>query len=299
MTLLEEIQNAATDSTSDLGSLLRKCKILAARLGHQPLEEWLIWESNGYPEDVPVPDYRTWPVEVKGHFSGPFGSGLRDAPIPHVCLPKQVRDSYRNYKCRQSISTIETILRSGETTLQIPTGDLAVGLGTRVYQGQNCVQAWAEFGSSALLEVVNSVRNRLLDFTLALWKKQPNAGELASGLKVDQGAVTQIFNTTIYGGGANVVGVANQSNLTLNIGVGDFESVRMVLAERGVAADDLVELESALTAEPTADSKRFGPRVAGWIASMVGKAASGGWDISVATAGALLAEVISKYYGLG
>jgi hypothetical protein len=45
MTLLEEIQNAAVDATSDLGTLLRKCKLLAARLGSKSLEEWVIWES--------------------------------------------------------------------------------------------------------------------------------------------------------------------------------------------------------------------------------------------------------------
>jgi AbiTii len=31
MTLLEDIQNAAVDSKSDLAALLRKCKLLAAR----------------------------------------------------------------------------------------------------------------------------------------------------------------------------------------------------------------------------------------------------------------------------
>jgi len=74
--LLEEIQNAAVDAQSDLGTLLRKCKLLAARLGSKPLEDWLVWESNGYPDDVRVPDYRVWSLEIKGHFLGPFGSGL-------------------------------------------------------------------------------------------------------------------------------------------------------------------------------------------------------------------------------
>lgn len=62
MTLLEDIQNAAIDAKSDLGTLLRKCKLLAARLGSQQLEDWVLWESNGYPADVNVPDYRIWPL---------------------------------------------------------------------------------------------------------------------------------------------------------------------------------------------------------------------------------------------
>ena len=56
MLLLEEIQAAAIDSHSDLGSVLRKCKVLAARLGSQPLENWLLWESNGFPDDVEIPE---------------------------------------------------------------------------------------------------------------------------------------------------------------------------------------------------------------------------------------------------
>ena len=48
MTLLEDIQNSAVDPNSDLATLLQKCKVLAARLGSQPLEKWVLWESNGY-----------------------------------------------------------------------------------------------------------------------------------------------------------------------------------------------------------------------------------------------------------
>jgi hypothetical protein len=39
MTLLQDIQNAAVDASSNLATLLRKCKLLAARLGSQQLED--------------------------------------------------------------------------------------------------------------------------------------------------------------------------------------------------------------------------------------------------------------------
>lgn len=174
MTLLEEIQNDAIDASSDLGTLLRKCKLLAARLGSQPLEDWLLWESNGYPGDVDVPGYRIWPLEVKGHFVGPFGSETRNAPIPNACLPKEVRKLYERYECRQSIASIEALLESSKKGIvQASTGDLAFALSTNVIQDQNCVQAWAEFSNGRLVELVNSVRNRLLDFVLAVWKEHP------------------------------------------------------------------------------------------------------------------------------
>ena len=101
MTVLEEIQAAAVDGKTDLGTILRKCKLLASRLGSQPLEDWLLWESNGYPDDVPVPDYRKWPLQLKGYFAGYFGARITNAPIPWLSLPEKVRDQYEHYECRQ------------------------------------------------------------------------------------------------------------------------------------------------------------------------------------------------------
>lgn len=142
MTLLENIQSAAVDPNSDIATLLRKCKLLAARLASNALEDWVLWESNGYPEKVPVPDYRAWQVGVKGHFSGPYGSGINNAPIPLACLPEKVRGSYERWECRQSIASIEDVLAKVKTgTVQISTGDLALFLGTKVYRDQNCIQA--------------------------------------------------------------------------------------------------------------------------------------------------------------
>jgi hypothetical protein len=97
MSILEEIQAAAVDGTHNLGTLLRKCKVLAAHLGSEPLENWLLWESNGYPDDVQVPDYRVFELRLKGHFSGVLGSTIRDAPIPMVCIPERVRKQYERY----------------------------------------------------------------------------------------------------------------------------------------------------------------------------------------------------------
>ena len=216
MILIEEIQAATVDQSNDLGTILRKCKLLAARLGSQPLETWLIYESNGYPPELDVPDYRVWTLEVKGDFTGPFGSMVRNAPIPLIFIPERVRDYYNQYKCRQSIATLEALLeqsKAGGGTWQVPTRDLAVVLGTKVYQDQSCIKAWAEFSAGSVMEVLNTVRNRILDFALALWKDDPKAGEVKENSEhhLEPTKVTQIFNTTIYGGSANLVGTATDS----------------------------------------------------------------------------------------
>jgi hypothetical protein len=48
MSLLREIQNAAVDKNTDVCTLLRQCKILAARLGNEVFKRWVENELNGY-----------------------------------------------------------------------------------------------------------------------------------------------------------------------------------------------------------------------------------------------------------
>lgn len=230
MSLLEDIQNAAVAANSDLGELLRKCKVLAARLDSKPLEDWLIWESNGYPDDVELPVYRVWDLQLKGNFSGPFRSGLNNAPIPRVCVPEDLRDAVTVFKCRQSVASIQDLLSNDATTFQIPLGDIAVLLGGNVYDGNTCLQAWGEIGRGTAVEVVNAVRNRILDLVLAIGKEDPKAGEVpGSAEKLPPSRVQQIFNTTVYGGASNIVGTAESSTISFNVQIGDFKSLAQAL----------------------------------------------------------------------
>lgn len=304
MTLLEDIQQAAIDANSDLATLLRKCKLLAVRLGSQPLEDWLLWESNGYPENAPVPQYRVWPLMVKGDFVGPLGDIYNKLPVPHSCIPIEARKHYARYECRQSIAAIESLLvQIAKDDGRIPSvdvGDLAVSIGTKVYRGYNCLAAWAECAPGNFVEVVNSVRNRILDFSLAVWKEAPSAGELGatSASKIEAVKLMQIFNTTIYGGSANLIGTANDSPITFNIVANDLTAIKEILLQYGVQDADVDELEKALKEEPEANNnKTFGPKVSAWIAKMVRKAAEGTWNVGLEVAGSLLAQAIWKYYG--
>ena len=302
MRLMDQIQQEAVDSKSDLGALLRKCKVLAARLGSRPLEDWLVRESDGYPQDTEVPGYRILPLELKGHFAGPLGSEMRNVPVPLLCLPERVRKGWQSYKCRQSIGSIEEILkRSDGGTFAVSAGDLAVALGTNVYQDYNCVQAWAEVGVSQIVEILNSVRNRILDFVLAVWKEAPTAGEHddRAAREIEPARVTQIFNTTVYGGAANLVGSASNSPITFTVSLNDFPSLEKVLRSSGVQDEDVEELRAAIQSDPKpCKGGGFGPRVSSWFGNMMKKAAQGSWKVGVQIGATLLTQAISRYYGL-
>ena len=308
MNLLEDIQSTAADSSSSVSTLLRKCKILAARLGNQQLENWMVWESNGYPKDVPVPRYRMWRLQVRGNFLGPYAS-LSHALIHTVRLPKDVQKNYNEYECRFSIaaieSAVESAMKKNDNRIVLETGGLASVLGKSVYTNMTCIECWAECGAGNFIEVINIVRDRVLDFSLALWDGNPpkdelnlNTQEPFSPDKVTQ-LVNQTFNTTVHGGTANLLGTANNSSVEFNIELNDFESVRRVLQDSSVSEEDIAELEIAMTEdEPPSSPDQFGSKVSSWIAKMMKKASEGTWNVGISVAGNLLSQTLSKYYGL-
>jgi hypothetical protein len=299
MSLLEEIQNDAVGSSQNLSEILRKVKLLAARLGNEPLAEWIIWESNGYPDDVTPPDYRIWPLVLKGHFWGPFGSRIENAPVPLGALPDQSQKKYQKYKCRMSIAALEQF-NQGLASVRISTGDLNFYL-KEFYVDHQCIQVWGEFSEANITEVLNSVRNRVLDFSLALWREYPDAGAASKDYhsQIPQNTVTQIFNNTVFSGNANIVGSSISSNILYNIIQGDFDSLKILLQNNGVLERDIEELRECIKDDPKPTEKeKFGPRVSGWIGKMTRKAADGTWQIAINAVGGFLGQALWTFYGL-
>jgi len=301
MPLLEEIQKETVDSNSDLGALLRKCKILASRLGSRPFEDWLIWESNGYPKKINVPNYRIWPLSIKGDFLGPFGSSIHNLEVPIYLWPKNIKDLYLKYECRQSIGSMEQMLKENKSSyLIVETGDLVLNLSDKVIEGYTCIRSWAEFGTGCIYELFNNVRNRILDFSIELWKVDPKAGDTPETIppSLQPSSVTKIFYTTIYGGSANLIETADNVVINIDVHQGDVKSLENALRENKVSQEDIDNLLNAIKEEPHPnDENRFGPKVSNWISKMIKKAAEGTWAITLDVASRLLYQIIINYYG--
>ena|ERR1035441_2020405 len=88
MSLLREIQAAATESKVDISTVLRKAKILAVRLQYPEFETWVDRELNGYVHGSSLPPYRVVPIEVRGHICR-RGLHWNDAPIMTTFLPEK------------------------------------------------------------------------------------------------------------------------------------------------------------------------------------------------------------------
>lgn len=144
MSLLRDIQETAVGADSDVASLLRKCKILAVRLGNAEFKQWVDLELNGYDDPTSLPEYRKLQVESVGHFSGAFGSSMRNAPIPPSCLPKELQDKVRYSYMMQPISAYTSLVDKAKRSNAQENwpADLVAYVGQGIYQNMNCMAAW-------------------------------------------------------------------------------------------------------------------------------------------------------------
>jgi len=302
MSLLRDIQNAALDSKVHLPDLLRKCKVLAARLGNAELKRWVDSELNGYGEKESLPTYRSFRVESQGNSFGPGGGGARNAPIPLSCLPEKFREMMFTHHSREPISALADIISKGNSgSFRVPwPADLVAYIGEDIYEYMNCVNAWQVIPRGAIIGILDTVRNRTLNFVLEIESEAPHAGEAAPGVHpVPQERVNQVFHTQIFGNVGNVASGGegfSQSNVTAVV-PGDFNSLRAYLASLGIDSADLSDLETA-TKNDESPQRGIGEQTSKWLGHMISKASSGALKIGTAVASTVLTKALAQYFGL-
>lgn len=248
MSLLREIQDAAIDSKTELAVLLRKCKVLAARLGNPEFKNWVENELSGYKDIDELPEYRILSVNSKGHFSGPFQSGLRNADIPLMCIKDDFHQHLTHSYLAQGVASMENLVRDASGgALQEPWNpDLVALVGQGIYQGMNCMQAWKVIPVSGIVSALDAVRNRILNFVLEIEAESPDAGEAPINSEpLPQKKVRQVFNTFISG---NVQNVATGSS--------DFEQHAINSEVAPEVFSQLLKALEALRGEPSYEIAR-------------------------------------------
>jgi hypothetical protein len=207
MTLLREIQAAAVDSTVNLPDLLRKCKILASRLGSAELKAWVDHELNGYPDVDSLPAYRVLEVQSYGNFAGGLGAQLKNVPIPPACIPKEYRALITHHRIQTPISSLTELFRGGgqENFVARWQPNLIAAVGTGIYEHMACLAAWKDIPRGSIAAIIDTIRTKILSFVLEIEAAAPGAGEAPANTHpvpaqqllriIDQ----QIFNTPKVG----------------------------------------------------------------------------------------------------
>ena len=298
MGLLEEIQDGATESSSDLTTVLRKCLRLAYKLAHDPFRQWVEHELNGYPEDADLPDYRKVATQSYGHFYGTFQSIHKNRPIPSYALPEDYREMATTLDLRQGIAYYASLADDGSLKAHWDS-DAVLMVQDKILQGYTLGHAWRAFGPGTFTVLLDIVRNRVLDFAIQIEMENPDADAAPSERgPIAQETVTNIYNTTILGGQASVGGTNRFENVERQIITGDIDSLKRYLSEAGVAEDDLDRLDSVI--EETGPDEVSGGKgkVGAWIKEAATKMATGARDMTIEIATGVINKSLKDFAGL-
>jgi len=304
MSLLSEIQADALDSKVDVTDLLRKCLVLATRLGNDDFQRWVSQELNGYQDNSDLPLYRVIETNSYGQFTNGY-SMLQNYSIPSFTIPEEYLEA-TTMRLMQPISSLAHMVKNAkEDTLQFPWSvDLIAIMRDRVYEGFSCLAAFNVVSVSRIAGIIDTVRNRILEFVLKIENEAPDAGEALPGAQpIPFETVQQLFKIYVLGdvgnlalGGSDVTQFMHQ-----DVYKGDLESLKKYLLDLGfdLEGSDLEELEGALENDKIdGTQKNIGSRTKEWIDKMKSKVSTGAGAVGVSVATELISKGIEMYLGL-
>lgn len=308
--MLRQIQEGATEDTVPLSTVLRRCKVLAARLKHAELDGWVEHELNGYPNWREMPDYRTMSTQVLGNFNGYFQSRILGAQIPTRSIPAEHQDWAFHHHFDEGIAHYEELLRSnkskgedaGDMQAPLPIEFVARHLAGegKVLEKYACVEAYRPVTRAMLKGMLDTVRNRVLTFSLDIETEFPElVNEPLPARQQMTDRLSQIFNITIWGGSNTIAaGSGTASQLLGAVVPGDLRAFRTVLASLGVDREAATDLERAISEDQAEGADGIGCRAKEWIARTSAVVAKGGLVVGSEAAGGMLAQIVMRYLGL-
>jgi len=302
MELLDSIINDLVLTTEPLNTPLFKTKVLASRIRHTHLLEWVESELSGYNEKNDLPLYRKSRGIIKGTFKNGFAQ-YNNVEIPVGHLKKdilQMVSSISNYDC---ISSIESLLDKKGVVITIPPRKKSYlensirKLGNPYFE---FLHVYLEIPATFLPNIISNVRSKLLEFMLALEQEFGVEADIITLSKNNQ-TITHIMNTTINNSGDGaVINNGDNNNIEANITVnqGNKDALKTKLIEEKVTVSDAEELIKIIDKSTPVSKDNFGEPVNNWVQTMIGKALNGSWQVAIGAAGNILAQAIQAYYGL-
>lgn len=288
-----EIQGLASESNTEIAEILRKSLIVATKLDLEDFRGWISSELHGY-KDLNIPEYRKIYADIK--LKNPY-HGL----IPVTFQDKGLAERLRKVYICQPIGEVESLRDEPDEGdyIVIPFSHEEERF-LLENQGRTQIPPVRIIYRTQVVGILDAVRNLILEWSLRL-ESEGILGEGMSFSKEDkQKADTPNVHIENFQG---IYGNVTQSHVTqemsMKVKKGDMESLLKYLNSIGISTEDTTELEGAIVAEPIPTSReKFGHKVSQWMGKMLTKAASGGWEVGIGTAGNMLAEALMHYYGL-
>ena len=305
--LLKDIRNAALEADVPIANVLRKCAVLGTQLKNNDLRDWALQELKGYDNEDDVPEYRKVPAPLMGNFSGRFGSGYTNIGVPAVNLPEKLRERARSAVFTQGVAGLEALLEGSDgsnLTFSWP-GDWITWIHNKSKWsgGMILYAAWQVVGKANIAEMIDAIRNRVLEFCLRLEKEIPELmsddddSALPTGAEV---AASQVFNQVIVFG-SQVGTIANASpgakQVARVVKPNDLAGLADALNEIGVPPEEVEKLRGAVEKETEGSGKMADP-CADWYKRAKQAVGSGTWSLAQGATTSTIRGAILSYLGL-
>ena len=297
---LENIQAALVDHNTSIASTLLKIRLLAAKLGSDELTEWIKYEAEGYPNDAEIPTYRVVPISFSGTFHGPFGSGIKNAPIPPLLIKEFVGEGWVTHKIQGSAATVEQ-LASQKNGLHLDLSNLMVALRGKVYPDYEPAQIVGFVSQTLLIEMSNAIRTRLLEITIEIANKIPSAeGVELTSIIQDPEVTTQIFHQTIHGSMTNIQSSGSEAMIQVTIAKFNLESLKNELSRFGLSENESNELATLISEQEPNNQEDAGlsDGVRKWLADRITNGFDAGFKGGISALTQIVQEAAMQYWGL-
>lgn len=243
--LLRQIQDAATDPSTDLPSLLRLCMVLASRLRNPTLKAWVDAELNGYSRDAALPEYRV--VAAPSRMMVHSMTGSATIPVPQVAIlhatAADVAEHILRVRVRPSVAEIVEFSKTGG--MACPWPHQAIVAVAPFITEWDAIAANVEVPPQKLAGILDVIRTRVLNFALELEDADPTLGEEptpTAGPAAER--VSQIVNQTFnfHGGHARVTAPVTQI-------AGLEQRLRAGLIEEGLSPEEVEQVTALVRQE--------------------------------------------------
>ena len=230
--LVLELQQDIIKSNCDIVNVLRKAHLIAVKLGLTDFDQWITYELNGYPSQEECPKYRTVHCELKA-FNPRIGW------IPTIQSNPQIEEAISEKCIAQPISEIITLITNNKSGLIARCKGFETEGFNKIFNNPLNMQYAYHISNSAVADIVEKVKNTLLEWTLKLEEKGIVGDNMMFNDKEKEQAksISQTINN--YYGSTNIVnGSAEHSQIisgnenNISISMADLNSELDKIAEK-------------------------------------------------------------------
>lgn len=202
-----DLQQEIISRECDIVTALRKAHLIAIKLGLVEFDEWICNELNGYHDQQSCPDYRKIHCVLKG-FNPRIGW------IPTVIIDQEIEKAVSEKYIAQSVSELINLINSKPNGLTINCSGAEIQLFNGFFDNPIPMQFGYQVTTSAVADIIEKVKNTLLEWTLRLEKEGIVGDNMIFNDKEKEQAkfIPQTINN--YYGNTNIVnGSADNSQI--------------------------------------------------------------------------------------